>query len=123
MSITTEIYHLQEIPKYAIEKPYTMRQTIDPAHDLEPQGIVRKEEVLEDIHIYRRPVMNATGYLASERPKHSSSDWPTQGALDMVHCSPLRSALGEPLLNFEWGLHIVLSRIMLLQSIASQEKA
>ena len=29
MSITTEIYHLQELPRYGEEKPYTMRYVPD----------------------------------------------------------------------------------------------
>jgi len=42
MSITTEIYHLQELPRYVSEKPYTMRYV--------PEGGTAVSNVLREKH-------------------------------------------------------------------------
>ena len=43
MSIATDIYHLQELPRYASEKPYTMRYV--------PEGAVAVSNVEREKHL------------------------------------------------------------------------
>ena len=43
MSIITEIYHLQELPRYVSEKPYTMRYV--------PEGGTAVSNVLREKHV------------------------------------------------------------------------
>lgn len=45
MAISTEIYHLQELPRYASEKPYTMRYT--PEGQIPVSNVLREKHVLE----------------------------------------------------------------------------
>jgi hypothetical protein len=51
MSISTEIYHLQELPLYASEKPYTMRYV--------PEGKIAASNIAREKHIV--PVKDIRG--------------------------------------------------------------
>jgi hypothetical protein len=69
MSISTEIYHLQELSRYASEKPYTMRYVpeggIAVSNVLREKHVVSVRDVRESKHRYS---LDRNGFLISQLP-------------------------------------------------------
>ncbi|SMQ50573.1 unnamed protein product [Zymoseptoria tritici ST99CH_1A5] len=96
MSITTEIYHLQEIPRYATEKPYTMRYV--PEGGLAITNVAREKHTVA-VQDIRDAKTNATldrnGFMVSHLPVNAMSydDYDSQEKIVNVYLPELEQIL------------------------------
>jgi hypothetical protein len=69
MSISTEIYHLQELSRYASEKPYTMRYVPEGgtavSNVLREKHVLSVKDVRESKHEY---TLDRNGFMVSRLP-------------------------------------------------------
>jgi hypothetical protein len=69
MSISTDIYHLQELSRYASEKPYTMRYV--PEDGTAVSNVLREKHVLsvKDVRDFKHEyTLDRNGFMISQLP-------------------------------------------------------
>ena len=98
MSITTDIYHLQEIPKYATEKPYTMRYV--PEGELAITNIEREKHAVavQDIRNAKANfTLDRNGFMVSRLPVDAMAyeDYDSQEKIVKVYLPELEAILLE----------------------------
>ena len=95
MSITTEIYHLQELPRYVSEKPYTMRYI--PEGGTAVSNVLREKHKLavKDIRNSKHEyTLDRNGFMISQLP--TSLDYATfdsQEAIEEAYFPQLETIL------------------------------
>jgi hypothetical protein len=95
MSIITEIYHLQELPRYVSEKPYTMRYI--PEGGTAVSNVLRERHMLtvKDIRSSKHEyTLDRNGFMVSQLP--ASLDYATfdsQEAIEQKYFPELETAL------------------------------
>jgi hypothetical protein len=95
MSISTEIYHLQELPRYVSEKPYTMRYV--PEDGTAVSNVSREKRVLsvKDVRNSKHEyTLDRNGFMVSQLPARVDYEvFDSQEAIEKTYFPELESIL------------------------------
>jgi len=95
MAISTEIYHLQPLPRYASEKPYTMRYV--PEDEIPVSNVVREKHVISVKDM--RPIIDTftldqNGFMVLNLPsKMAYEDYESHEEITNTYLPELESIL------------------------------
>lgn len=97
MRITTEIYHLRELSRYATEKPYTMRYV--PEGSIAASNVLREKHVLpvKDIRDTKHEyTLDDNGFMVCQLPERLNHGiFDSQEAIEKTYFPELETILGR----------------------------
>lgn len=95
MTISTEIYHLQELPRYVSEKPYTMRYI--PETEMEITNVVREKRIVtvEDMRGLENDFsLDIQGFTVAKLPsKMAYEDYDSRDMITDVYLPEIEKVL------------------------------